>query len=49
MGTGEAEEVGESAGGVLFDDGEGGGGFVDVDVGVEGGENEFGYEARGIS
>ena len=39
VGTGETKEVGKGAGGCLFDYGEGGGDMVDVDVGVEDGEN----------
>ena len=44
----EAEEVGESAGRVLFDHGQGGRDFIGVDIGVESGEDEFGGEARGV-
>lgn len=40
VGTREAEERGEGAGGCFFDDGEGGGGVVDVDVGVEDREDQ---------
>ena len=44
----ETEEIGEGFGDVFFDQGEGGGGIVDVDVGVEGREEEFGGHAGGV-
>ena len=48
MGPVEAEEVGESAGRVLFDHGQGGRNFVRVDVGVESSEDHFCGEAGGV-
>lgn len=48
VGTLQAEEGGEGAGGCFFDDGEGGGGVVDVEVGVEDGEDDFGGYAGGV-
>lgn len=48
VGSCEAEEGSESAGGCFFDDCKSGGGIIDVEVGVEDGENEFGGHARGV-
>ena len=48
VGSAETEQVGKSAGRVLFDHGQGGRDFIRVDVGVEGGEDEFGGEAGGV-
>lgn len=48
MGPREPEEGGKSAGGCFFDDGEGRGGIVDMDVSVEDGEDEFGSYAGGV-
>ena len=44
----EAEEAGKGAGGVLFNEGQSRGGFVDMDIGVEGCYDEFCSEARGV-
>lgn len=48
VGAGQAEEVGEGAGGGFLDDGQGGRDLVDVDIGVEDGEDELGGYAYGI-
>lgn len=48
VGTVQAEKGGEGFGGGFLDDGEGGGGVVDVEVGVEDGEDEFGGYAGGV-
>lgn len=45
----EAKQVGEGTGRVLFDDGQCGGDFVCVDVGIEGGEDHFGSDAGSVS
>lgn len=44
----ETKEGGEGFGGSFFDDGKGGGGVVDVEVGVEDGEDEFRGYARSV-
>ena len=48
VGPVEAEEVGESTGGVLFDQGQCGGNFVRVGVCVESREDQLGGEAGGV-
>lgn len=44
-GAGETEARGETAGGETLEDGEGGGDGVDVDIGVEGGQEHLGDQA----
>ena len=49
MGSGKAEEVRESVRGGFFDDSEGRGDLVNVEICVEDGEDEFRSEADGVS
>ena len=48
MRTIETEEISEGFGGFFFDKSQGWGSFVDVDVRIECGEDQFGSEARSI-
>lgn len=48
MGSVKAEQVGQSTGRVLFDQGQCGRDLVCVDVGIEGSEDQFGGEARSV-
>lgn len=48
VGAGQAEEVGESAGGGLFDDGQSGRDLVDMNVCVQDGKDELGGYAYGV-
>ena len=48
VGTVEAEEVGKGLGGFFLNEGQGWGSFVDVDVRIESGKDQFGSETRSI-